>query len=301
MKKAEEAIVAYRKLPDERLRANWDRIWIADELRKRLLGQALLSVTMRPKLSAVGATLHGLIVLQGPPGTGKSTIARGLANKVAELVLEQADHTIFLEVDPHVLPSELLGKSQQAVTNLLVNTIGPLAASGKPVIVLVDEVEAFAVRRTTASMSTNPVDVHRATDAVLAGLDRLAGEYPRLLFLATTNFTTGVDEAFLSRADAVFTFELPDQTTAQRILLDTLEEYARQFPELAGLANESTAAEVASHARGLDGRQLRKLIALALSMDPEIVLDPSKLGVADLIAAARHARVRHDIVAALDE
>jgi pachytene checkpoint protein 2 len=35
--------------------------------------------------------------------------------------------------------------------------------------VLIDEVESFAVRRSLASFETNPVDVQRATDAVLAG------------------------------------------------------------------------------------------------------------------------------------
>ena len=35
---------------------------------------------------------------------------------------------------------------------------------------LIDEVESFAVRRSLASFETNPVDVQRATDAVLAGL-----------------------------------------------------------------------------------------------------------------------------------
>ena len=34
---------------------------------------------------------------------------------------------------------------------------------------LIDEVESFAVRRSLASFETNPVDVQRATDAVLAG------------------------------------------------------------------------------------------------------------------------------------
>ena len=54
------------------------------------------------------------------------------------------------------------------------------------------------------------MDVHRATDAVLTELDRLAANHPQLLFLATSNFAGAIDEAFLSRADlGAVTIDLP--------------------------------------------------------------------------------------------
>lgn len=66
----------------------------------------------------------------------------------------------------------------------------PLAeeSSTNPCIVLLDEVETLAADRSKMSMEANPVDVHRATDAVLTQLDQLAAEYPQLLFIATSNF-----------------------------------------------------------------------------------------------------------------
>ena len=74
---------------------------------------------------------------------------------------------------------------------------------------LLDEVETLAADRSKMSMEANPVDVHRATDAVLTQLDQLAADYPQLLFLATSNFAGAIDEAFLSRADLVVTIDLP--------------------------------------------------------------------------------------------
>jgi hypothetical protein len=56
------------------------------------------------------------------------------------------------------------------------------------------------------------VDVHRATDAVLLGIDEIAKKLPSVLFVTTTNFIEAVDEAFLSRADLVMRFQLPDAT-----------------------------------------------------------------------------------------
>ncbi len=44
---------------------------------------------------------------------------------------------------------------------------------GGVAIVLLDEVETLAVSRQKLSFDANPADVHRATDALLSGMDRL--------------------------------------------------------------------------------------------------------------------------------
>ena len=92
-----------------------------------------------------------------------------------------------MEVEPHALASSSLGKSQKAVQELLGQTVSELA-SQYPLIVLLDEVETLAADRSRMSLEANPVDVHRATDAVLAQLDHLAARHDNLLFLATSNF-----------------------------------------------------------------------------------------------------------------
>ena len=84
----------------------------------------------------------------------------------------------------------MLGESQRNVTRLLRDTFPHSPRRDRTSIVLIDEVESFAVRRGLASFETNPVDVHRATDAVLAGLDHLAAALPGALVLTTTNFLT---------------------------------------------------------------------------------------------------------------
>src|ERR1043166_1607588 len=55
-------------------------------------------------------------------------------------------------------------------------------------IVLLDELETLAVSRHRLSMDANPIDVHRATDAVLAGMDRLTRQHRNVLLIGTTNF-----------------------------------------------------------------------------------------------------------------
>src|SRR5258708_32867503 len=95
----------------------------------------------------------------------------------------------------------MLGESQRGVARLFERTLPDIARRGRPTLVLLDEVESLAVSRTGASLETNPVDVHRATDAVLAGIDLVARTCPNVVFVATTNHAAGVDIAFLSRAD----------------------------------------------------------------------------------------------------
>jgi pachytene checkpoint protein 2 len=278
-------VLSQHALPADHHDGPWDHIITPDGLKERLLGQALLTLVHGRRLATLAGLPHGLIVLAGPPGTGKTTLGRGLAQAAALAVAAQGA-TTFVEIDPHAFPSELLGESQRAVTRLMRDTIPELAAKRPHTIVLVDEVEAFAVARSAASLATNPVDVHRATDAVLAGVDAIAADLPRVLFVATTNFLAGVDEAFLSRADLVCTFELPDADTIVRIIRHALTELAGLWPALKGLAEDDELhALLAARCAGWDGRRVRKLALSALAQRLEVARDPGRLTADDLLAA----------------
>jgi len=155
-------------------------------------------------------------------------------------------------------------------------------------VVLIDEVESFAVRRTSASFETNPVDVHRATDAVMLGIDEIARKLPSVLFVTTTNFIDAIDDAFMSRADLVMHFALPDAGTIANILQHSLAELAVQWPELRPLSEaRGEIAEVAGLCAGWNGRQVRKLVLAALAQRLEVSKNPALLSFEDLREAAR--------------
>jgi len=282
-------LLSMHVLPADHHDGPWDHILVPPGTKERLLNQTLLRLRHGRALATLPGLPHGLIVLAGPPGTGKTTLARGLAQSAARALAPHGS-TTYVEIDPHAFPSEMLGESQRNITRLMTDTLPELAARRPHTVVLIDEVESFAVRRSTASFGSNPVDVHRATDAVLAGIDFLAEAHPRIVFVATTNFPEAVDEAFLSRSDLVLTLGLPDEATIAAILQRSLAELAGIWPGARPLAEDTALhRKLAAHSAGWDGRRVRKLVLTALAQRPEVALDPNLLEPADLLAAVEAA------------
>jgi SpoVK/Ycf46/Vps4 family AAA+-type ATPase len=282
-----KGIQRVRRLPDPALAAIWNSIFVDDSLKKQLVSQAVLNFRLRGEIGRDVIPLHGVILLVGPPGTGKTSLARGLANRTAE----SFDGARFqlLEVEPHALTSSAMGKTQRAVSDLFSQSIAEGAAIG-PTIVLLDEVETLAVDRSKLSLDANPVDIHRATDAVLVQLDALAETHPNLLFLATSNFPQAVDDAFTSRCDLIVEVPLPDREACTLILRHCLQGLAETFPQIGRLCGAPKFDDCAKACVGLDGRAIRKMVANALASSPQTALNPEQLTIEDLLAAARTAK-----------
>jgi SpoVK/Ycf46/Vps4 family AAA+-type ATPase len=283
-------------LPSDRFAATWDSIIVDPEIKERIVRGTLLAFELRACLSVDVTALHGLILLYGPPGTGKTSLARGLAQEIAPYVAGK--RTRLIELNPHGLMSAEHGQSQQKVMELLSEHVPSLAADRKPTIVVLDEVESMAVARSVASLSANPADVHRATDAVVTALDLVSRSHPHIVFLATSNFTVALDPAFVSRADVAVELPLPTAAGIQAILSRTLLDFAAAYPPLAKLAKDPGLQTVAQRLKGIDGRRARKIVTEALACRQETVLDPNKLTLRDLTQAASAARpaqeVRHE-------
>jgi SpoVK/Ycf46/Vps4 family AAA+-type ATPase len=275
------------KLPNDDLGGLWSSIFLDKAIKEKLLAQAALNFSMRGKVSRNVIPLHGVILLVGPPGTGKTSLARGLAHRVAKAFPQEKFR--LLEVEPHQLASSSLGRSQRAVTELFSQAIAEAAAAGS-VVVLLDEVETLAADRNKLSMDANPVDVHRATDAVLVQLDQLAEQYPQLLFVATSNFPRAVDAAFTSRCDLVLEIPLPSKEACADILKDCLAGLGVTYSAIGKLIDKPGFVECAAACIGLDGRAIRKLVASAIATDIETALHPEKVTLVQILAAAKSAK-----------
>lgn len=277
-----DVIVEQTDLPNPRFAEAWAAIKLPPNVRERLEAQALLALTLRQNYPFELMPVHGLIVLSGPPGTGKTTLARGLANKVATAI--KGSKSRFIQIDPHALTSSALGRSQQQVAKLFHQTI-PEYAAGAPCIVLLDEVETLAPDRQRMSLEANPVDVHRATDAALAGLDLLTRKHRNILLVATTNYPDAVDRALLSRADWVEDVGFPNAEARSEIIAETLDQLAQQWPRVADLKRDLS--KFVSASDGLDGRRIRKTLISAAASSVEVARDLNKLKTEHVLATLK--------------
>lgn len=288
-----EHIAVNTVMPDPAYADHWGAIVVPADRKDRLLHHALLAWAVRGRIPFETSAVHGLAVLLGPPGTGKTTLARGLAYTASQVL--QGGATRLIEVHPHGMMSAEHGQTQQAVSELLLEHVPDLCADGTPTIVLLDEVESMAVARSAASLAANPVDVHRATDAVLTALDQVTRKAPNIFFVVTSNYPEGLDEAFVSRADVVLEIGLPDAGALQAILGDTLRAWGDAYPPLTRLADDESLVTTARALQGVDGRQARKLVPQAIASRLETALDPGRLTAADLLRSAKSGkeRLRH--------
>lgn len=266
--------------PFERL---YDHLHFDTDLKKRLVSQIALTFVLRTKFSPGDLPVHGIILLHGPPGTGKTSLAKAVASKAANIIKGKKPMRL-LEIDPHALTGSALGKSQKEVMKLFRETIVEEAAKG-PLIVLLDEVETMASSRQKVSMEANPLDVHRATDAVLTGLDAIASTHPEIIFICTSNFQQALDEAFVSRTDFMAFVDVPGDAARHQIIDDTLKTLGSVWTEINTLRTEPNLKKLVKFSKGMDGRAICKRILLALSLDTALASNPGNLTITHLETA----------------
>jgi SpoVK/Ycf46/Vps4 family AAA+-type ATPase len=273
-----DSIISTHNIPNDEFANAWQSIKMDAAIKERLVAQGVFAMVVRKKFSFETVPSHGILLLTGPPGNGKTTLSKGIANEVARAI---RGNVRFIQIDPHALASSSLGKSQREVTKLFHQTI-PEHANESPCIVLLDEVETIVADRQRLSLEANPIDVHRATDAALAGVDALTRSHRNTLIIATTNFEDAVDRAFLSRADWIERIGPPGPEARTTIFNEMIDAFANEWPKLATL--KKRVPHFVELTEGLDGRRIRKALLSAFAAKIEIARDPTILTAEQVIA-----------------
>lgn len=264
--------------------AAWDHLIGIDAQKKQVVAWAVLALRAQ-LLDRTATGLNRLALVEGPPGTGKTTLARTLGAPLSAV----ADSPVrVIEFAAHEVMSGEHGRTQREVYRVLTEVV-PNLADAQPTVLVVDEVEALAMPRGQVSLESNPVDVHRTTDAAITAFDLLADRCPNVVTVTTTNFPGLVDPALRSRSDITVTIPLPTEQAIAEILRSTLRAWAEEFPDLKAVADDPSIAETARalFAAEVDARQSRKFVADVLSSDLKLASDPSKLTASHLVQAAQ--------------
>lgn len=208
------------QIPDPQFDDDWNHIFVPDAIKQQLLRYAdRLGQARSSGVSTTQLGLRGILLLSGPPGTGKSSLGRGLANVWAS---QHADPAALVILNAHTLPSGERGGSQRNVVTLFQH-LDELAATGRRLFILCDEIESLATDRTSVNPGTNPLDSLYAVNALIEQLDLFVRRHANVLFILTSNLPRFIDRAIGDRVDLEVIVPLPDTDCRSRILTDTLQ------------------------------------------------------------------------------
>ena len=164
-----------------------------------------------------------LLVFAGEVGCGKSALAESFGCEMADTL----NLPVFLyRLKLTARGSGLVGE----MTTLIGEAFGHVLAEGRKscgskgpksaLVVVVDEADALAQSRAAGQMHHED---RAGVDALLAGVDTLAGEDVPVIVVMCTNRVGAIDPAVLRRAAGIFHFDRPRDDERRAVLCAALD------------------------------------------------------------------------------
>ncbi|MEM1584307.1 MAG: ATP-binding protein [Nitrososphaerota archaeon] len=210
----------------------WDDV-IGLEEAKKALKESIIYPSLRPEFFPLGWP-RGILFF-GPPGCGKTMLAAAAANEI---------DAVFLQADASMIMSKWLGESEKNIAALF-EEARKYEREGKPVIILIDEVDSL-----TAFRENEVGGEARARNQLLKEMDGLQdkGRTPRIYVIAATNKPWLLDEPFIRRFQKRIYIPLPDMEARLRMLKHYTKrldlDSSIDFNELARLTEGYSGADI---------------------------------------------------------
>lgn len=224
------------ELPEAVRAERYRRLVGLDDIKDQLRREALL-LADPSRLDAWAKEHHGddlpalalfgdrapLFVFAGDVGSGKTALAESFGCEMADAL----DVPVYLyRLKLTARGSGLVGE----MTTLIGDAFALILAEGRKargargprsvIVVVVDEADALAQSRAAEQMHHED---RAGVDALLAGVDSLAGERLPVIVVMCTNREQAMDPAVTRRAAAIFTFERPNDEQRRAVLRAALD------------------------------------------------------------------------------
>ncbi len=215
---------------------------IADlEEAKEAIKEAIIYPTRRPDLFPLGWPKG--ILLFGPPGCGKTLLAAAVANEI---------DGYFIEVDSASIMSKWLGEAEKKVSAIF-RKARELAATGKPVIIFMDEVDSLLGH--FSNEVGGEVRVRNQFLKEMDGLNSKGNNREFVYVIAATNKPWRLDIGFIRRFQKRIYVPLPNKEA--RIKLFKL------FTRKIRLAPDVDFEELARRTEGYTGHDIQQIVIRA--------------------------------------
>lgn len=223
--------------PDPTAAARFARLVGLDTVKDRLIKEARL--LLKPELLEEWSSKHHgrqirlldefrnrspLFVLGGDVGTGKTSLAETFGDAVAR---EEDIHVSLYRLSLKARGAGAVGEMTRLITEAF-REVGAAARKGvskgggssSAVILLIDEADALAQSRAATQMHHED---RAGVNALIRGIDALAGEHLPAIVVMCTNRLDSLDPAVRRRAAEVFEFTRPNDEQRRAVLETALE------------------------------------------------------------------------------
>ncbi len=245
-----------RQLPDANGQADYDRLVGLDEVKERLVKEALLLVD--PGLVSDWSRKHHgdkiaaldylssrppLFLLAGDVGTGKTALARSFGNEVARRSRVQV-HLYSLSLNARGSGAvgemtRLISGAFRQVRDAVIKSRGHGGRATRGIILLIDEADALAQSREMAQMHHED---RAGVNALIRGVDEIAADRLPVAIVMCTNRLDAIDPAVRRRAAGLFEFRRPNREQRIAVLRAGLQGTSvsgGDFDELADATGET--------------------------------------------------------------
>jgi SpoVK/Ycf46/Vps4 family AAA+-type ATPase len=170
---------------------SFDKVILSEE-NKDKYNTFLKEHSYRDNLAEYGLTSMNRMLLLGDSGTGKTFSTKALSNKIGYKLF-------YVDISKMLTEGNLLSNISALFS--VANSIGHC-------ILFFDEVDAIVQNRSTAANNSESAQLmHQATNAIFQQADQMN---PNNIFIAASNLSAQLDDAFKRRFDMILTFEVKD-------------------------------------------------------------------------------------------